>query len=233
MAGSDFPRFFDLPREIRDHILSYLVPTHETLHLHSPASHPPLNLLLAHPFIYESVTHLFFTTNTFITDHYGTRILSTLPTPTLRRIRRLSVSVVFRERPLKAEILLLSDAVLNGALRILSISIPPHHPPPSPRSRSALLAPQARLWQQLPEGMCRDLVHLLADPYLERAALWVGFHHRAGWCRFHPGVDCPHTVGGKGPDGVFRGPIKIDLELLAERYGDEERLKMMVARTRE
>ncbi|CAI4218663.1 unnamed protein product [Parascedosporium putredinis] len=217
MAGARFPRFFDLPREIRDQVLWFLVTTDQSLHLASSASQPPLNLLLAHPFLHESVCRLFFTTNKFTSS--GVPELLDVPAKTLRRIRQLRVAAVLRQRPLETLVASLSDAVLNGGLRVLELHIPPpnafEHDP------------------QLPEGMCRSLVHLLKDPYLESARLWIDFNHRAAWCRFHPGARCPHTLrddrelpGLRG--GVVPGPIEVDLGLLAERYGDNERLKMMV-----
>lgn len=235
--GAGFPRFFDLPREIRDQVLWFLVTTDQSLHLASSASQPPLNLLLAHPFLHESVCRLFFTTNKFTSS--GIPELLDVPAKTLRRIRRLRVAAVLRQRPLETLVASLSDAVLNGALRILELHIPPPSVPGSATrapggGRLLGIANPFEHDPQLPEGMCRSLVHLLKDPYLERARLWIDFNHRAAWCRFHPGALCPHTLrddrelpGLRG--GVVPGPIEVDLGLLAERYGDNERLKMMVA----
>lgn len=202
-----FHQFFDLPPELRAQILSQLIPTHETIPLSSPLAHPPLPLLLSHALIYAPVSHAFFALNTFTTDP---ETLCTVPPPTRRRIRNLVLELPrLREAHISATAPLLSDALLNGSLRSLVVRL----------REGGLSLPANR--GELPWGLCRTLVGLLGDPYLEVAELWVGAVHKEGWCEFHPGTPCG-VKGGRV--GGRRGPVEIDWRLMAQSLGDETRI---------
>lgn len=200
---SSFHRFFDLPPELRTQILAHLVPAHHSLSLSSSASHPPLALLISHPLIYAPVSHAFFTLNTFTSTP---ETLSSLPAPARRRIRNLVLELPqLREAHISASTPLLSDALLNGSLRSLVVSL-----------RDAVVPVPRNRWADLPRGLCATLVQLLSDPYLEVAELWVGSIHKDRWCEFHPGTRCRMQerlyFGG--------GSVKIDWRLMAEKMGD-------------
>lgn len=200
---SSFHHFFDLPPELRTQILSLLVPTHQTLSLSSSASHPPLALLLSHPLIYAPVSHAFFALNTFTSSP---DTLSSVPATARRRIRNLVLDLPrLREAHVSASAPLLSDALLNGSLRSLVVSL-----------RDGGLSLPGNRGGELPWGLCGTLVGLLSDPYLEVAELWVGGVHKEGWCEFHPATRC--CVQGRGSGR--RGPVKIDWRLMAGRMGD-------------
>lgn len=198
-----FHRFFDLPPELRTQVLAHLVPTHQNLPLCSPISHPPLSLLLSHPLIYTPVSHAFFSLNTFSSSP---ETLSSVPAPARRQIRSLVLKLPrLREVHVSASAPLVSDALLNGSLRSLVISL-----------RDGGLSLPGNGGGELPWGLCGTLVGLLSDPYLEIAELWVGGVHKEGWCEFHPGSRCCVQERGNGR----RGPVKIDWRLMAGRMGD-------------
>ncbi|KAL2106648.1 hypothetical protein VUR80DRAFT_6424 [Thermomyces stellatus] len=203
---SSFHRFFDLPPELRTQILIHLVPTRQTLPLSSPASHPPLSLLLSHPLVYAPVSHAFFAFNTFAASPDA---LASVPAPTRRRIRNLVLELPrLREVHVSAVAPRLSDALLNGSLRSLVISL-----------RDAGVSLPRNRGGELPWGLCRTLVELLSDPYLEVAELWVGGVHKDGWCEFHPGTGC--YVQGRSR---ARRPVKIDWGLMAARMGESVKI---------
>lgn len=189
-----FHRFFDLPAELRTQILTLAIPTAQTLPLDDPASHPPLPLLLSHPLIYTPASHAFFTRNTFTAT---ASTLAAVPAPTRRRIRVLTLDIPrLRQVHVSSAVPLLSDALLNGSLRALSISV-----------RGGGFGRGG-----LPGGLCAALVGVLGDPYLEGAELWVEGVHREGWCEFHPGTRC-WREGGRP------GFVRVDWRLLAARLG--------------
>ncbi|KAG7140851.1 hypothetical protein HYQ45_002568 [Verticillium longisporum] len=235
MGTPEFDRFFDLPPEIREDIISYLTTAPDLIPLNplTPFTPFPHDLFLSHPLLHATASLLYYTSNTFILDLTAHARAATeraladpyhniLLTPSARRrIRHLTfrparLGTAFTTLVLPA----LTDMILAGRLRHLTVLMPVRRPrgpvapnrpapPPTPteRAEDAAFASSPAF---------RALLRLLADPDLETARLTVLAAHRPLWCAFHDeGAAC--CFAGRG-----RGVADVDWRALAAECAGED-----------
>ncbi|KAF6797547.1 hypothetical protein CSOJ01_12959 [Colletotrichum sojae] len=244
MAGATFDKFFDLPLEIRDQIISYLclVPNPIQVGPNVDTEIPfPHDLLLSHPLLYADGSAIFYEQNRFILN-LRSRPRAAIEraicdgTPWLlnnvtarRRIKYLELSPgrlgnVFQSHISPA----VADMVLNGSLRHLKLVLYPtstdkivfsHDTMDAQMMRAAMTRRDDAFAQSKP---FKALLRLLADPDLETAELYVDPIHRDFWCDFHDGVTCC--------EGRPKGPwqlIPIDWRKLAASFGQDHELSIV------
>ncbi|KAH9229996.1 hypothetical protein K456DRAFT_55716 [Colletotrichum gloeosporioides 23] len=244
MAICVFDKFFDLPQEIRDQIISYLcllpnpIQVGPTVDTEIPFPH---DLLLSHPLLYAAGSAIFYEQNRFILNLRG-RPRAALEraicdgTPWLlgntrarRRVKYLELSPgrlgnVFQSHISPA----VADMILNGSLRHLKLVLYPtstdkvvfnHDAVDAQGRRAAMTRRDDAFTQSKP---FKALLRLLADPDLETAELFVDPIHRDFWCDFHEGVACCK--------GHPKGPwqlISVDWKKLAASYGQDHELSIV------
>ncbi|WYZ44225.1 hypothetical protein EsH8_VII_000661 [Colletotrichum jinshuiense] len=244
MANRNFDKFFDLPLEIRDQIISYLclVPNPIQVGPIEASEIPfPHDLLLSHPLIYAPGSALFYEQNRFILNlRSGPRaaveraicdgspwLLSNARAR--RRIKYLELSPgrlgnVFQSHISPA----VADMILNGSLRHLKLVLYPtsadkivfNQSAADAQSRRAAITRRDDAFAH--SNPFKALLRLLADPDLETAELYVDPIHRDFWCDFHEGVVCCK--------GRPKGPwqlIPIDWRRLASSYGQDHELSIV------
>ncbi|OLN81765.1 hypothetical protein CCHL11_06877 [Colletotrichum chlorophyti] len=243
MTNTTFDRFFDLPLEIRDQIISYLclLPNPVQVGPIETSEIPfPHDLLLSHPLLYAAGSALFYEQNRFALNlRSGSRAAVERAicdgTPWLlsnprarRRIKHLELSPgrlgnVFQSHISPA----VADMILNGCLRHLKLVLYPtsadkvvfSHEVDAQSMRAAMTRRDDAFAQSKP---FKALLRLLADPDLETAELYVDPIHRDFWCEFHEGVACCK--------GRRKGPwqlIPVDWRRLAASYGQDHELSIV------
>ncbi|KAI0007640.1 hypothetical protein F4779DRAFT_497334 [Xylariaceae sp. FL0662B] len=197
MAANAGFRFFDLPPELRDAILSYLLvaDSDSSIVLHSqtlsrlPLSGPTsaLNVFYVNLQMYQEASTIFYSRNHFIINAQSHRLPSHLTKPggflheqgrdARRRVQSLTLYLT-RVGGEFESILgpALSDMVLCGSLRQLRVRLGPQ----SYRGRS--WEPDADMVKRPP---FQALLRLLADPDLETVELLTWWAHCPALCPFH------------------------------------------------
>lgn len=245
MANRTFGKFFDLPLEIRDQIISYLclLPNPIQIGPTEAAEIPfPHHLLLSHPLLYSAGSTLFYEQNRFVLNLQTgpraavERAICDTSVPWLlgnerarRRLRYLELSPgrlgnVFLAHVSPA----IADMILNGALRHLKLVLYPTSADKVVFNQNAADAQSRRAAiTRRDDAFARSqpfkaLLRLLADPDLDTAELYVDPIHRDFWCEFHEGVACCKGHR-KGPWQV----IPIDWRRLAASYGQDHELSIV------
>ncbi|GJC85107.1 hypothetical protein ColLi_07945 [Colletotrichum liriopes] len=245
MASRTFDKFFDLPVEIRDQIISYLclLPNPIQIGPTETSEIPfPHDLLLSHPLLYAAGSVIFYEQNRFVLNlQTGSRAaveraICDGSVPWLlgndrarRRLRYLELSPgrlgnVFQTHVSPA----VADMILNGALRHLKLVLYPtsadkvvfNQNAADAQSRRAAITRRDDAFAH--SQPFKALLRLLADPDLETAELYVDPIHRDFWCEFHEGVACCK--------GHRKGPwqlIPIDWRRLAATYGQDHELSIV------
>lgn len=244
MSYCTFDKFFDLPLEIRDQIISYLCIVPDPIQIGPTVDTEipfPHELLLSHPLLYTAGSALFYEQNRFILN-LRSRPRAAIEraicddTPWLlnnagarRRIKFLELSPgrlgnIFQTHISPA----VADMILNGTLRHLKLVLYPTSTDKvifnddhvgAQLKRAALTRRDDAFAQSKP---FKALLRLLADPDLETAELYVDPIHRDFWCEFHEGVACC--------EGRPKGPwqlIPIDWRKLAAVYGQDHELSII------
>ncbi|KAM0329390.1 hypothetical protein ACHAQA_004697 [Verticillium albo-atrum] len=242
MPAAIFDRFFDLPPEIREEIISYLTLTPDPIAINplTPEIPFPHALLLAHPLLHTTASSLYYTCNTFHLDLTTYSRAATeralldpwhnilLNPPARRRIRTLTLRPARLGTAFTSSLLpALTDMILAGRLRHLLVLLSAHAPagagagahhrhrqPPTQTERFEDAAFRA-------SPAFRSLLRLLADPDLETAGLRVPAAHRPLWCAYHDaGAPCCfHRGSGVGPG---HGWAEVDWRALAAEGGEED-----------
>ncbi|XXH05672.1 hypothetical protein Hte_012107 [Hypoxylon texense] len=237
MAKSGVFRFFDLPPELRCAILTHLLVSDSTVMLHSATLFGPplselagiLDVFLVSAQMYQEASAVFYAENGFILNAQSHRLPGHLTGPggflseegqhARRRVRRLTVFLTRVggefERVLGPA---LSDMVLNGSLRDLSLYLGP----PSWRARANRSA-DPDMVQRPP---FQALLRLLSDPYLEKVEFLAWRVHMTVFCPFHqkkrPSTKTDHeSVDDEGFAVLRAGPdwVELDWRALVEVYG--------------
>ncbi|KAM0276587.1 hypothetical protein ACHAQH_006592 [Verticillium albo-atrum] len=235
MVVPEFDRFFDLPPEIREEILSYLTLSPEFIPLNplTPETPFPHALLLSHPLLRTTASSLYYTLNTFLLDltaHPRAATQRALAEPyhnillmpsARRRIRTLALRPARLGTAFTTLILpALKDMILAGSLRHLTVLMPVrrHHGPVAP-GRPAPPPTQAERSEDAAFAASpafRSLLRLLADPDLETASLKVLSEHRPLWCAYHDD-EAPCCYSGR-----WRGLAEVDWRGLATDCAGED-----------
>ncbi|KAK7397911.1 hypothetical protein QQX98_012714 [Neonectria punicea] len=209
----------------------------------------PLPVLLAHPALQAIAVPLLYTANRFVLDATGSHAQhvrrhlaadgaaaasasSLLATrDARRRVANLQVRFDRLRGWVHAGLVpMLTDMVVQGALEHLTVWV---RSPPEGQRRE-----QVRRRSRMPGGgggggaaedndlamfarpPLEGLLHVLADPYLRTARLWVDrLGHVRAWCRFHAGargLECGSGAGsgteaGGGPSGERDGQLGLRL----------------------
>ncbi|KAF9875787.1 hypothetical protein CkaCkLH20_06719 [Colletotrichum karsti] len=206
MAGGNnntFDKFFDLPLEIRDQIISYLCLIPNPIQVGPTADSEipfPHSLLLSHPLLYGPGSAVFYEQNRFVLNLNNKpraaveRAVCNPATPWLlnnprarRRVRHLELSpgrlgTVFQTHISPA----VADMILNGSLRHLKLvlygtstdNVTLNHYPGGAgvqQRRAAMTRRDDAFTRSEP---FRALLRLLADPDLETAELYVDPIHQ-------------------------------------------------------
>lgn len=243
-----FGKFFDLPLEIRDQIISYLclvpnpIQIGPTVDTEIPFPH---NLLLSHPLLYATGSAIFYEQNRFILNlRSGPRAATERAVcggtswllsnrRARRRVRHLELSpgrlgTIFQSHISPA----VADMILNGSLRHLklvlygtstdkiSLADNPNDAVGAQLRRAAMTRRDDAFAQSEP---FRALLRLLADPDLETAELYVDPIHRTFWCEFHEGVACCQPGRPREPWQL----IPIDWRRIARSCGQDHELSIV------
>ncbi|KAI0178774.1 hypothetical protein GGR52DRAFT_272378 [Hypoxylon sp. FL1284] len=238
MANSNVFRFFDLPPELRNAILTQLlVSDYSTVVLHNATLFSPplsdltgiLSVFLVSWQMYHEASAIFYSESCFILNAQSHRLpvhltsqggfLSDEGRDARRRVRKLTVHLTRVggefERILGPS---LTDMVLNGSLRDLRLRLGP----PSWRSR----ATQSLDPDMVQRPPFQALLRLLSDPYLEKVEFLAWRVHLAVFCPFH---QVKHksiktdseSIDDQGLAILRNGPdwVELDWRALVDVYG--------------
>ncbi|KAF4337322.1 hypothetical protein FBEOM_8789 [Fusarium beomiforme] len=248
-SETDGLNLLDLPVDILSLILKPLVTSFAPIYLCpcTRSSINPLPILLSHPALHTIATPLLYAGNEFLLDATGPhaqhirRELQSIPggssdrlpgratllttQDALRRIARLEVRIDRLRGWVGADIIpLLTELAVQGRMDYLAVWVrtpvepktPVHFRPAKPRKDLAMFA----------RPPLEGLLHVLADPYLLSARLWVDARHTKMWCRFHAG----RCGAESGDPGRERERVEIDWREII-RVVDPERKEIMVIGT--
>ncbi|KAI0545551.1 hypothetical protein F4679DRAFT_576084 [Xylaria curta] len=195
MPSTSYFRFFELPAELRTHILSHLMISKYGVVLYNCTRFGPtardritvINIFLVNIQMYQEASAIFYGQNRFILNGQSHRLPGHLTKPggflspqgqdARRRVHTLSLYLT-RVGGEFEDILspALSDMILYGTLRRLKICLgPPSYQPRTP-------GPDIDMMTRSP---FQALLYLLADPDLQHVELCVWKVHWAIFCPFH------------------------------------------------
>ncbi|KAI0473758.1 hypothetical protein GGR56DRAFT_648836 [Xylariaceae sp. FL0804] len=240
MAKSAVFRFFDLPAELREVILSWLLVASDGAivlrsHTYLP---PPLDEALAifrvSVQMYQEASAIFYAYNHFIINAQSHRLpanltraggfLSTEALDVRRRVQELTLYLT-RIGGEFEDILgpMLIDMTLCGSLRRLKLCIGP--PPRQPHWK------RVEPLDMVQRPPFQTLLRLLADPYLEVVELLVSKRHWAFLCPFH---DTSHPERYTDEPGVVESPegIRLDWKSMVDSLGTGQQVVQIGERIR-
>jgi hypothetical protein len=241
---SRFDHYFDLPMEIREHILGYICffPSHVRVTSYPQSDVPiPLNLFLSHPILYREASRIFYSLNVFSIDlsllsrTEGRSMLqnSNFIFGNVSARRRICHLDIRFGRPTKAfqDYLCpaVADMILRGSLTKLHMTILPSSVDifNLALSREGLLINDGhnarRDSSPLGTKPYLTVLKLLADPDLQQSLLWVHPIHRPFWCAFHDGIVC----GWMGGSDDNRKVIPIDWRALIARFEHDHDFRIL------
>ncbi|KAI1392718.1 uncharacterized protein F4822DRAFT_138921 [Hypoxylon trugodes] len=241
IATSGIFRFFDLPAELREAILSQLLVSDNDIILHNTTNFIPpllntihfLNFFLVNMQMYQEASAIFYSKNRFTLNGQSHRLpvhltsrggfLSEEGQDARRRVRSLTLHLTRVggefERVLGPAI---SDMILSGSLRDLRLRLgpPSWRAPIRPADSDMVLRPPFQA-----------LLRLLADPYLETVELLAWKVHLRVLCPFHRKATTSskkdtESVDDQGIAILRDGPgwIELDWKAMVKAFGGGQQI---------
>ncbi|KAI0108934.1 hypothetical protein GGR51DRAFT_114445 [Nemania sp. FL0031] len=245
MSPTSCFRFFDLPAELRTHILSNLLIFRDGIVLHHTIIYWPnsiyekvtfLQIFLVNIQMYQEASAILYGQNHFVLNGQSHRLPGQLTKPggflsaqgqdARRRVQTLHLYLTRVggefENTLAPSI---SDMILSGSLRKLKIFLGPPNLP-----LRGVSHPNKDMMARPP---FQALLNLLSDPDLRHVELYVWRIHWAVFCPFHKEIEATtkgetprETVDGYGLTSVTNCNewIQLDWKAMVNMFGISERI---------